>query len=70
MEENSFRTIRDALDALQHSGSLNAALAEILEKYGSELTMEQKIQLADIVAQSERAKKILEEKIVWENDWF
>ena len=71
MEDGSFRTLKNALDALQHSnGSISSALAEILTKYSDEMTLEQKMQIATTIKKNEIARKIDEEMIVWDNDWF
>ena len=71
MEDGSFRTLKSALDALQHSnGSLGSALAEILSKYGDDMTVEQKMQIANAIKKNEIARKIDDELIIWENDWF
>ncbi|MBI4162244.1 MAG: hypothetical protein HY513_01055 [Candidatus Aenigmarchaeota archaeon] len=71
MDDGSFRTLKTALDALQHSnGSLGSALAEILSKYGDDMTIDQKFQIASSIRKNEIAKKIDEEIIVWDNDWF
>ncbi len=71
MDDGSFRTLKTALDALQHSnGSLGSALAEILSKYGDDMTVDQKIQIASTIKKNEVSRKIDEEIIVWDNDWF
>ncbi len=71
MEDGSFRTLKTALDALQHSnGSLGSALTEILTKYGDDMTVDQKIQIANAMKKDEIARKIHDEIIVWDNDWF